>query len=187
MATVDLPIVRDVARRWWVVALRGVLAILFGVMALIWPGLTLAALVLLFGAYSIADGVAAIVVGARSKWWGMLLLGVLGIAAGVVAFLYPGLTAIALLYVIAAWAIVRGILEIVAAVALRREIEGEWVLILAGLASLAFGVLLMLFPGAGALSVIWMIGGFSIALGVLLLILAFRLRSLPRRLSAFAG
>lgn len=169
------------ARNWWALALRGLFAVLFGLAVFIWPGLTLLALVALFAAYALVDGVFSIVAairaaGRHARWWPLLLEGLLGIAAGVVAFLWPNITALALLYVIAAWAIVTGVFEIVAAIRLRREIEGELLLGLAGLASVIFGVLLILFPGAGALAVLWLIGGFAIAFGILLILLGFRLR-----------
>ncbi len=179
-----LLILRAVARHWWILALRGLLAVIFGGLALLWPGPTLAALVLFFGAFALVDGVLALVVGARSRWWGVVLLGLLGIAAGVLTFMRPGITALALLYLIAGWAIVRGVFEIVGAIQLRRELENEGLLVLAGLASIAFGVLIFLFPGAGALSVVWLIGAFAIWVGILMLFLAFRLKKLPDRLAA---
>jgi uncharacterized membrane protein HdeD (DUF308 family) len=180
---VDHPIARAVADRWLMVGMRGLLTVFFGILALLWPGLTLAALVLLFGAYALVDGVFALVVGVRSKWWGVALIGVLGIVAGLVTFRYPGLTALSLLYLIAAWAVVRGVFEIIAAIRLRRELTNEWLLILSGVASIVFGVLLYLFPGAGALSVVWLIGAFALWLGMLMLFLAFRLKKLPERVA----
>ena len=168
------------ARNRWALALRGLFAVLFGLAVFIWPVLTLLALVALFAAYALVDGVFSIVAairaaGRRARWWPLLLEGVLGIAAGVVAFLWPNITALALLYVIAAWAIVTGVFEIVAAIRLRREIEGELLLGLAGLASVIFGVLLILFPGAGALAVLWLIGGDAIGFGARALFPGFRL------------
>jgi uncharacterized membrane protein HdeD (DUF308 family) len=177
------------ARNWWAIALRGLCAILFGLAAFAWPGITLAALVLVYGAYALADGVLAVawsVFGRRPGRfpWGVLLAGLVSIAVGVLTFVWPVLTAIALLYLIAAWAVVRGIFEIVAAVHLRKELKNEWLLVLSGLASIALGVLLALFPGAGALAVLWWIGAFAIVFGVLELILAFRLRGVGQRLEA---
>jgi uncharacterized membrane protein HdeD (DUF308 family) len=180
----DHPIARAVADRWVMVALRGLLAVFFGILALVRPDVTLAALVLFFGVYALVDGVFALIHGVRAKWWGVALVGVLGIGAGIVTFLYPHLTALSLLYLIAAWAVVRGIFEIVGAIRLRKEITNEWLLILSGVASVAFGVLLYLFPGAGALSVVWIIGAFALWVGMLLLFLAFRLKKLPERLAA---
>ena len=181
---VDHPIARAVADRWVMVALRGLLAVFFGILALLRPDVTLAALVLFFGVYALVDGVFALIHGVRAKWWGVALVGVLGIGAGIVTFLYPQITALSLLYLIGAWAIVRGVFEIAAAIRLRKEITNEWLLILSGIASIAFGILLYLFPGAGALSVVWIIGVFALWVGMLLLFLAFRLKKLPDRLAA---
>ena len=169
------------ARNWWVLALRGVVAILFGIMAFIWPGLTLISLVLLFGAYAFLDGIFSILAAWRGRetnerWWALLMEGILGLAAGVIAFVWPGAAAVGLLYVIAAWAILTGILEIVAAIRLRQEIDNEWLLGLTGVASIIFGLLLAIWPGAGLLTLTWIIGGYAIAFGVLMLLLAFRLR-----------
>lgn len=175
--------ITSLARNWWVVALRGVFAVLFGILAFIWPGVTVGALVILYGAYALADGIFAVISAFRAaeahqRWWPFVWEGVFGIAAGLIAFIYPGITALALLYIIGFWAILTGIFEISAAIRLRREITGEWALGLGGLASLVFGILLIVFPGAGVLSVIWLIGAYAIAFGVLLLFVAFRLRGM---------
>src|SRR5579871_3222987 len=143
-------------RHWWVVALRGLAAIVFGILAFIWPGITLAVLVLFFGAYAIVDGVLALYSAFRSRGehiWAPLVEGLLGIATGLIAFFWPGLTALALLIVIAVWAILTGVLEVYAAVRLRRVIDNEWALILSGVLSAVFGILLLIQPGAGALAV----------------------------------
>ena len=183
----SFPIAHAVAKHWWAVALRGVCAILFGLMAFVWPGLTLAALVILYGAYAFSDGIFAIVAGARGGLWGLVLAGMVGVAAGIIALFWPGITALVLLYTIAFWSIAQGVSEIVAAIALRKEIEDEWLLGLAGALSIGFGASIAAFPGAGALSLVWVIGTFSILLGVILIGLAFRLRGLPGRLhQAFA-
>jgi uncharacterized membrane protein HdeD (DUF308 family) len=171
------------AQNWWAIVVRGVCAVLFGLAAFLWPGLTLTVLVLLYGAYALVDGVLAVIWSLAGRHpgafpWGVLLAGVAGIFFGVITFLWPGLTALALLYLIAAWAIVRGIFEIVAAVHLRREIEGEWLLALSGVFSVLLGVVLILAPGAGALAVIWWIGAASIVFGVLTILLGLRLRRL---------
>jgi uncharacterized membrane protein HdeD (DUF308 family) len=170
------------ARNWWAIALRGLVAIVFGVLAFLLPGLTLITLVLLFGAFAIVDGIFAIVSGFRRREGHrpdlfLILGGVAGIAAGVIAILLPGITALALLYVIAAWAIVTGIAEIVAAYQLREEISGEWLLALSGAVSFVFGLFIAFFPGPGALAVVWLIAAYAIVSGVTLLFLAFRLRS----------
>lgn len=169
---------------WWMLALRGLFAVLFAVCAFIWPGLTLGVLVLLWGAFALVDGVLAIVVGARTRWWSLVVVGLVGVAAGVFTLFQPGITALALLMVIAVWAILRGTFEIAAAIRLRRELTNEWMLILSGAASLLFGVLVLLFPGAGALSVVWLIGAYALVVGALLLGLAFRLREMARHREA---
>lgn len=172
-------------RHWWALALRGVLAILFGIMAIVWPGLTLATLILLFGAYALVDGVFAVVngissYGERKRWWVTVLEGLAGIVVGIVTFLWPDLTALTLLTIIGVWAIFTGVMEIVGAIQLRKVIEGEWLYILSGIASVIFGVLVILFPGAGALSLTWLIGLYALIFGVMFIILAFRLRGLKK-------
>jgi len=169
------------AGKWWAVALRGLLALLFGIVAFIWPGISLAALVFLFGAYALADGIFTVITALRApegyrRWWVLLLEGVFGVTAGVLAFVWPGITALVLLYLIAAWAIVTGIFEIAAAIRLRKEITGEWLLALSGILSVLFGVLLLAWPGAGALAVVWLIGAYAIIFGALLIALGLRLR-----------
>jgi uncharacterized membrane protein HdeD (DUF308 family) len=171
----------QLSRNWWAVVLRGVLAVLFGVMALLWPGLTLEVLVLFFGAYMLVDGVFAIVAAFTNRtghdtWWVLLLEGLVGIAAGIVTFVVPGLATLALIYVIAFWAIVTGVLEIAAAIRLRKEIRGELLLALSGIASIVLGVLLLAFPAAGGLTVAWIIGFYAILFGGMLLGLGLRLR-----------
>jgi uncharacterized membrane protein HdeD (DUF308 family) len=171
------------AKNWWIVALRGVAAVLFGVLAALVPGITLFALVLLFGTYALIDGGFAIIAASRRRggggpWWALLFEGLVSIAAGIVAFVLPGLTALALIYVICVWAIFTGVLEIVAAIRLRRQIQGEWWLALTGVLSIAFGGLVLLAPGAGALALVLWIGAYSIVFGILLIALAFRLRGM---------
>lgn len=175
-----------IAGNWWMLALRGLAAVLFAIAAFAWPGLTLFALVILFGAFALVDGIVTSVAALRSRWWGLLVVGLVGIAAGVATLFWPGVTALALLGVIAAWSIVRGIFEIVAAIRLRKEMTNERLLILSGVISIAFGALIALFPGAGALSVVWVIGAYSLIVGVLLLVLAFRLRGAARHLKPLA-
>lgn len=171
------------ARHWWLLALRGLFAVIFGVLAFIWPGLTLFVLVLLFGIYALMDGVFSIIAAMKdhqenNRWWILLFEGVVGIAAGIIAFVWPGMTAFVLLYLIAAWAIVTGVFEIFAAVRLRKEIEGEWLLALSGIASIIFGIALALFPGTGALAVVWLIAAYAIVFGILLMVLAFRIHGM---------
>ena len=167
---------------WWALALRGALAILFGLAALLRPGIALEALILLFGAYALVDGVFSIVGvfgGTRSGTprWFLLIEGVASILAGLIAFFLPGLTAILLLYLIAAWAIVTGISEIVMAIRLRKEIAGEWALIVGGAFSVLFGVILAVVgPVVGLISLLWLIGFYAVAFGILMLITAFSVR-----------
>ena len=168
-------------RSWWLLLLRGLAAIAFGVLTWLQPGVSLAALVLLFGVYSLADGILGVWAAISGRqhheyWWVLLLEGLLGVVVGILTFLAPNLTALAILFYIAIWAIARGVLEIVAAIRLRKEIQGEWLFILAGLASVVFGILLMWQPGAGALAVLWLIASYAIVFGVLIVILAFKAR-----------
>jgi uncharacterized membrane protein HdeD (DUF308 family) len=172
----------SLTRNWWAVAFRGLAGILFGIITFILPGISLAALVLLFGAYAFADGVLSIVSAVRrrgaDRWWLLLLQGIVGIGAGVVTLLWPGITAIALLFVVAAWALVGGALQVAAAIRLRKVITGEWLLALGGVLSIALGVLLVLFPGPGALALVIWIGAYAFVFGILLLVLGFKLRGL---------
>jgi uncharacterized membrane protein HdeD (DUF308 family) len=170
----------DLARNWWLVLLRGLCAIIFGVLTLVWPGLTLLTLVLLYGVFALLDGglaIGAAIMGdtPAPRWW-LALVGVLGIAAGALTLLWPGLTGLVLLYFIAGWAIAAGVLEIIGAIKLRNEIEGEWWLIATGVLSVLFGVLILMFPGAGALGLALTIGWFAIVYGGLLIGLSLRLR-----------
>jgi uncharacterized membrane protein HdeD (DUF308 family) len=174
-----------ISRNWWTFALRGVAAIIFGVVAFARPGQALQALVLLFGAYAFVDGIFAMFAGIAARgyferWWAMLLEGVAGVVIGLLTFFWPGITALVLLYFIAAWALITGIFEIVAAIQLRRVITGEWMLILGGLLSILFGVSLFVFPAAGAVSMIWVIGMYAIVFGISEIIFAFRLHGLRR-------
>jgi uncharacterized membrane protein HdeD (DUF308 family) len=183
---------RTLAQNWWAIVLRGVCAVLFGVGAFAWPGITLAVLVLLYGAYALVEGVLAVawaLVGRQAGPfpWGVLLAGLAGMAVGIITFMFPGLTALALLYLIAAWAIIRGVFEIVAAFHLRRELENEWMLALSGLLSVVLGGLLIAAPGAGALAVLWWIGAFAIVFGVLTIALGFRLKAVRDRLAPRAA
>ncbi len=171
--------VDQLARYWWLVALRGIAAILFGVLAFVWPGITLAVLVILFGAYALVDGILGLIAALRGETQHRLALaleGVVSVVAGLVAFVWPGLTALALLYIIAFWAIVTGALEIFAAVRLRRIITNELGLIIGGVLSVLFGIVLLVAPGAGALAVVFLIGAYAIVFGIALLGLAWRLR-----------
>jgi uncharacterized membrane protein HdeD (DUF308 family) len=167
------------ARYWWVLALRGVLAVLFGLFAFFIPGITLLSLVLLFGAYVLLDGIFDLVAATRSPshHWALVLEGIVGIIAGILTFLWPGITAMVLLYLIAFWAIFTGVLEIIAGIRLRRVLSDEIWLILMGVLSLLFGLFILIFPSAGALAVVYWIGAYALLFGIMLLALAFRLRS----------
>jgi uncharacterized membrane protein HdeD (DUF308 family) len=175
------PLLEAMAKTWWLVLLRGIAGILFGVLAFIWPGLTLLTLVILYGAYALVDGIFALIAafsgGAKPvpTWW-LIVVGLAGIAAGIVTFVWPGITALVLLIFIGVWAIVHGIFEIVGAIRLRKEIDNEWLLILAGVLSVIFGLIVLIAPGAGALGLVWMIGAYSIVFGILLVGLSLRLR-----------
>lgn len=181
----SLPLLSSMAQNWWLLLLRGIAAIVFGVLAFMWPGITLLTLILFWGAYAVVDGVFSLwsaISGkgggaVNSRWW-LALVGVCGIVAGVLAFALPGLTALVLLMFIAGWAIATGVLQVVGAIRLRKEIEGEWLLILSGLLSIAFGFVLIAWPGPGLLSVVWLIGSFAILEGIIYAALAFRLKKL---------
>ena len=174
--------VQAIRRNWWVLAVRGVLAIIFGLIVLLVPRIALLALVYVFAAYALLDGIVAVYTaiqerGSLSRWGWILFEGILSIIAGIVAFFYPGLTALVLLYIVAFWAIVTGIMEIVAAFALRGFATREWALALAGILSVLFGIILFVFPGAGLLSILWLVGIYSIVFGILFIVRAFQLRS----------
>jgi uncharacterized membrane protein HdeD (DUF308 family) len=168
------------ANKWWILVVRGVAALVCGVLAFTLPGITLFALVLVWGAYALVDGAFGLVLGLRSarsgqRWGGLVFAGIVGMAAGVLTFIWPGVTALALLCVVAAWALLTGVAQIVSAIRLRRQIRGEWLLALSGVLSIAFAVLLVVYPGAGLLTLVWLVGAYEIAFGVLQLALAVRL------------
>ena len=171
------------ARWWWTFIVRGLLAIAFGALAFVAPAWGLAILVALFGAWALVDGVLSVWTGIRSRrvdrnWWLEIVEGVASIVAGLIALLLPGFAAEILLVLIAAWAIVTGVFQIWSAIRLRAEISGEFWLGLAGVASILFGVILLVFPAAGALGLVWLIGSAAIAIGVFLIVLGWRLRTI---------
>jgi uncharacterized membrane protein HdeD (DUF308 family) len=180
----DLPLARALGDKWWLLLLRGIAAVLFGVLAYVWPGLTLLTLVLLWGAFAAADGILALI-GAFSgkaspvtpRWW-LILVGISGIAAGAIAFVRPDVAAVALVLVIALWAVVVGVSQILGGIALRKEMKGEWMLLLSGLINILFGGVLIAQPAVGALAIIWVIGFFSILSGLSLIALSFKLKRL---------
>lgn len=170
------------SRNWGWIALRGLAAVVFGLLTLFDPRISLAALVLVWGAYVFVDGIFSIVSAVRDRreephWVSLLVTGIAGVVAGLLTFFVPGITALVLLYFIAAWAVITGVAEIIAAVRLRKLIRGEWLLALAGVLSVLFGLFLAVFPGAGALTVVLWIGAYALVFGIMLLILAFRLRT----------
>jgi uncharacterized membrane protein HdeD (DUF308 family) len=174
------PMLHALAKNWWLVLLRGVAAIIFGVLAFVWPGVTLLTLVLFYGAFALVDGVLAVIAavtgGAPAPRWWLAIVGLCGIAAGLLTFLWPGITALVLLIFIAAWAIAIGIFEIIGAIRLRKEIDNEWWLIAGGVLSVLFGLAMLVWPGAGALALIFVIGAYAIVYGIILASFALRLR-----------
>lgn len=170
----------SLAQRWWLIVLRGLCAVLFGLAAIIWPNLALTALVFLLGMYLLSDGLLAVGAGLSRHdtsqfWWLLLIEGATSIVAGVWTLLSPGLTALALLYLIAAWAVITGMVAIVSAIRLRKEIETEGLLALSGVLSVALGMVLVIWPGATALAAVWLIGVYALISGFLLIGLGFRL------------
>jgi uncharacterized membrane protein HdeD (DUF308 family) len=182
---VDVDVARTLhlARWWWTYVVRGAIAILFGILAFVAPAFGLVVLVALFAAWAIIDGVGSLIAGIRTRggdrsWWLEVLEGLVSVAAGAVALLVPDIAARALVLIIGAWAVLTGVIEIVLAVRLRRVIEGEVWMALGGVASIVFGVVLVIFPATGALSLVWLIGSFAIAFGIFLVILGWRLRGI---------
>jgi uncharacterized membrane protein HdeD (DUF308 family) len=169
------------ARNWWALALRGVLAIVFGALAFAMPVVVLGAVVIFFGAYCLVDGVFSVVAGLRAaqrheRWWPLALEGLVSIVAGILVFLIPAAGVFALVMLVSAWSIVTGVFRIAAAVRLRKQIEGEWLLILNGVLSVAFGIVLMMRPAVGVITLAWLLGIYAVLFGVLLVALAFRVR-----------
>ena len=173
-----------IARYWWAFALRGVFAVLFGLVALFWPGVTLAMLVLLFGIFALSEGILTIIAAISNRkekdWWIVLIEGIAGVLVGIFTFAWPQITAVILLVLIAVWAVATGIMQIIAAVKLRKLIQGEWSLILSGMLSVLLGVVLLFRPAAGALTLIWVIGIYAIFFGALLVYLAFKTKRLAK-------
>jgi len=172
----------NLARNWWALALRGAAAIIFGLIALFWPPAAVAALVAVFGAYALVDGilnlVAAVRAGREGQRWGVLVFeGIVSLLVGVLTLFYPGVTALALVLWVGAWSLITGVLELVAAIRLRKQIEGEWLLALSGILSIAFGILLFISPMIGAIAIAIWIGAYAVIFGALLVGLALRLRS----------
>ena len=186
-ALASRPLLRHMADYWWLLLLRGIAAVIFGLLALFMPAVAGLSLVFLWGAYTLADGIFSLwagIVGSSattgSRWW-LAITGVLGIAAGLIAFFAPALTAGILLIFIAIWAIIIGVMAIIGAIQLRKEIEGEWLLILSGAIAIIFGILMFTRPASAALAVVWMIATFAIIFGIDLIMLAFKLRGHKNR------
>ena len=183
MNITENPLTTLLSQTWWVLLLRGLFALAFGVITLLQPAVTLAWLLMFFAFYTLADGALGVwsaIAGRKdNEHWGVMLLwGLAGIVVGLLVLTSPGVALLAFLFNIAIWAIATGILEIVAAIRLRKEIEGEWLLILGVLASVAFGIFLMVHPGAGAISLVWLIGSFAMVYGIILVLLALKVRKL---------
>lgn len=174
--------IRMFSRNWWTFLGRGLFAILFGTLALALPELTLIVMIWMFGGYIIADGLFQIVYAITrrkefQRWWLLLLEGIFSLALGVITFVWPGITGIALFMMIVAWAIVTGVLEIAAAIQLRRILENEWLLAFSGILSILLGIAMLVWPGASVLALAWMIGIYAIAFGITLILLGFRLKN----------
>lgn len=169
------------AENWWLLLIRGVVAVLFGIAALVWPGKALLAAVFLYGAYAFSDGVLALIAAFSqrssgvSTWW-LVLMGIFGVAAGAIAFLWPGMTALILVLVFASWAVLMGVLEIAGAIELRKEIDNEWLLIIGGVISIVFGLAVLSNPGMGAVALVWLMSFYALILGTSWIALALRLR-----------
>jgi uncharacterized membrane protein HdeD (DUF308 family) len=175
-------VIQAVARNWWALLIRGLIAIIFGILAFTWPGATIVAIGILFGAYALVDGIFAVIAtfvaaGAHQRWWPLLLEGIVGILIAGITFYDVRITLLALYLTIAAWAFLTGILEIVAAIQLRKHLANEIWLIVGGLASIVFGILMLWRPLAGALAIIWLIGAYAIFFGAMMVALSFRLRA----------
>ncbi|MBV8284026.1 MAG: HdeD family acid-resistance protein [Candidatus Eremiobacteraeota bacterium] len=170
------------ARNWWALMIRGIAAVVFGVLAFIWPGATIVAIGVLFGAYAFVDGVFAIVAAVRAaeaheRWWPFVIEGIVGLLIAAITFYDVAITIFALFFTIAAWAFITGIMEIAAAIELRKTLANEGWLILGGVLSILFGILMVWRPLAGALAVIWIIGAYAVIFGFAMIGLSLRLRA----------
>ena len=172
------------AKNWWLEVLRGVAAIIFGILAFTWTGGVLLTLILFWGAFALVDGVLAIIAAVKGgnpmpRWW-LAIVGIAGIAAGAITFMMPGVAALVLVTFIAVWAIILGVMEIYGAIKLRKEIEGEWFLIVNGVLSVIFGILILWRPGIGAITLVWIIGAYAIILGIMHVAFGFKLKKHAR-------
>jgi len=179
---------KELADSWWAFAMRGTLALLFGIGILSYPGLTIVLLIVFFGIYALVDGITALIMGlGEKKWYVYMALGGISVLAGLVALLRPGATALALLFVIGVWAVVKGITEIVAAIEIRKEVEGEWALALSGVFSILFGLFILARPGGGAVALVWLIAIYAFAHGITELMVGFKLRRLKKEVEPTAA
>ncbi|WP_109697325.1 HdeD family acid-resistance protein [Chitinophaga deserti] len=177
--------IHELSKYWGLVVFRGVMAIVFAILAFLWPALTLSVLVIFLGAYFLVDGIFSIIHGFQimkkdESWWTFLLIGLMGIIAGGIMLFMPGVTAVFLVTLVAIWAVVTGLLEIIVAIRLRKEITGEWMLILAGILSVVFGILIFMQPLAGVVVLAWYLGFYALLLGIFLLSVGFRLRKVHK-------
>lgn len=182
----DRPLLDRLAENWWLLLLRGILAIAFGILAFVWPGSALLGVVLLYGAYAFSDGILAFVTAFsrrddRTPTWWLVVMGIFGVLAGIAAFVWPGITAAVLVLLVGGWAIVMGVVEIAGAIELRKEIDNEWWLVLGGVVSILFGMAMLANPGMGALALVWMIGIYALILGASWIAIALRLRGHAKR------
>jgi uncharacterized membrane protein HdeD (DUF308 family) len=173
--------VHVLARNWWALLIRGIAAVIFGILAFAWPGATLFVICILFGAYAFVDGVFAIVAAVRAaqaheRWWPFVIEGIVGLAIAAVTFYDISITFLALYFTVAVWAFVTGIIEIGAGIQLRKSIANEFLLILAGLASIVFGIFMFWHPIAATIAIVWIIATYAIVFGIIMIALAFRLR-----------
>ena len=180
--TMAMPHVSELASNWWALALRGAVSILLGLVAFTMPELTIAALVTIFGVYAFVEGVLAVMAALRGikeddRWGWMLTEGIVGIFAGCVAFFMPGVGTLAIVWLVAAWAVITGALEIGAAIRLRKIIQGEWMLMIAGVLTVLLGVFILSRPGLGVVLLATWLGVYAIFSGIVTLLLAFRIRS----------
>lgn len=171
-------------RSWWLLLLRGVAAVAFGVLTFVWPQISLLTLIMVYGIYALADGILALIAAIRGggvvpRWW-LALGGVVSILTAILVFAWPGLTALVLVYLIGFWSILRGVLEIIGAIRLRNEIANEWTLGVAGALSVIFGLILVIMPGAGAIGLLWLIATWAVLFGLLLIWVAFKVRKLAK-------
>lgn len=178
---------KKLADNWWVVLFRGLFAVIMGILAVMMPGITLVSLLMVYGAFTIADGITAIWIGVAARhgeriWWEMVATGALAILAGLVVSLWPGLTAMVFVVMIGIFAIIRGVFEIIAAIQLRKVIDDEWMLIFSGVVSVLFGGMLVIRPGEGAIAMVLLIGAFMIAIGAMTVALSMRLRHISKRM-----